>query len=66
MGTAHARAYLAVRERYPEFDVVPELVVVADSDAANAHRLADRLGVREVTHDHRAVLAHPDVDVVSI
>jgi predicted dehydrogenase len=66
MGTVHSRAYLAAREKYPELGVTPELVIVADTVEANARRAADRLGYRETTDDVRAVLAHLDVDVVSI
>jgi len=66
MGIAHSRAYLATSEKYPELAAEPELVIVADSVDAHARRAADRLGYREVSADYRAVLAHPDVDVVSI
>lgn len=66
MGTLHSRAYLAMRDKYPELGVAPELVIVADTVEANARRVTDRLGYREITDDYRAVLAHPDVDVVSI
>ena len=66
MGTVHSRAYLAAREKYPELGVTPDLVVVADTVKANARRAADRLGYRETTDDYRAVLAAPEVDVVSI
>jgi predicted dehydrogenase len=66
MGIAHSRAYLATREKYPELEVEPELVIVADTVAVTARRVADRLGYGEVTDDYREVLAHPGVDVVSI
>lgn len=66
MGTVHSRGYLGVRDKYAELGLAPELVVVADTVAANAQRLVDRLGYSRATDDYRDVLADPAVEVVSI
>ena len=66
MGNLHSHAYLALREQYPDLGVAPDLVIAADTMEANRRRVADRYGYRETTDDYHAVLAHPDVDVVSI
>jgi predicted dehydrogenase len=66
MGRLHARSYRALPERYPELAATPRLVVASDPVAANAAEAVDRLGFARSTPDYRAVLADPDVDVVSI
>jgi predicted dehydrogenase len=66
MGRLHSRAYLAIPDKYGDWDIRPELVIVADTVAANAAAAQRRFGYREATDDYRAVLAHPDVDAVSI
>lgn len=66
MGRLHSRAYLATRQFYPELPKHPELVIAADPDDAGRAHAETALGYRETTTDYREVLAHPDVDVVSI
>jgi predicted dehydrogenase len=66
MGRLHSRAYLATRQFYPELSRHPELVIAADPDEAGRAHATNALGYRETTDDYREVLAHPDVDVVSI
>lgn len=66
MGRLHSRAYLATRQFFPELPQHPELVIAADPDASGREHAADALGYRETTADYRELLAHPDVDVVSI
>jgi predicted dehydrogenase len=65
MGRLHSHAYRAVRRHY---DDVPRarLVIAADPDAGGRAHAEDALGYAETTADYRDVLAHPDVDVVSI
>nr|WP_245556856.1 Gfo/Idh/MocA family oxidoreductase [Gryllotalpicola ginsengisoli] len=66
MGRAHSRAYRNVVEHYPELEVRPELVVAADLVEANRRDAVDLLGYRDAVADWREVLAHPEVQAVSI
>ncbi|WP_284990250.1 Gfo/Idh/MocA family oxidoreductase [Arthrobacter sp. efr-133-TYG-120] len=66
MGRLHSRAYLATKQFFPELQKHPELVIAADPDSAGRTHAEEALGYRETTTDYRDVLAHPDVDVVSI
>lgn len=66
MGRLHSRAYLAAPRHYPDLPVTTELVIAADPDPAGRVHASEILGYRESTADYRDVLAHPDVDVVSI
>ena len=66
MGMMHSKAYLAVRENYPDLGIDPDLVIVADPSQANADTAVERFGYRETTDDIQRVLTHPDVDAVSI
>lgn len=66
MGRLHSRAYLATQQFFPELQQHPELVIAADPDASGRDHASNALGYRETTADYRELLAHPDVDVVSI
>jgi predicted dehydrogenase len=66
MGRLHSRAYLATRHFFPELPRHPELVIAADPDQRSRLHARDALGYRETTTDYRELLAHPDIDVVSI
>ena len=66
MGRLHSRAYLATAHHYPELPVRPELVVAADPDTGSRDYATDVLGYGQAVSDYRDVIAHPDVDVVSI
>jgi predicted dehydrogenase len=66
MGRLHSRAYLAAPQFFPELPQRPELVIAADPDDAGRAHAETALGYRETTTDYRKLLAHPDVDVVSI
>jgi predicted dehydrogenase len=66
MGRAHSRAFRNVGEHYPELAVAPELVIAADVVKANRDDATRLFGYREAVADYREVLAHPDVDAVSI
>lgn len=66
MGKVHSRAYTAVPVVYPELGVRPRLVHAADTAAERTRYAADVLGYARTSADHRAVLADPEVDVVSI
>ncbi len=66
MGQLHARAYRDVPIVYPGLGVTPKLVIAADTAASRVDFAKNVLGFAEGTTDYREVLAHPDVDVVSI
>lgn len=66
MGRLHSRAYLATKQFYPELTQHPELVIAADVDESGRNHAKESLGYAEVTEDYKEVLAHPEVDVVSI
>lgn len=66
MGKLHTRAFQSLPAVYPELGVKPRLVIAADTAEDRAAYAKDVLGYEEFSLDYRDVLAHPDVDVVSI
>lgn len=66
MGRLHSRAYQSTRHYFPELALKPRLVIAADPDESGRHHAENALGFDETTTDYRTLLAHPDVDVVSI
>ncbi|WP_156759310.1 Gfo/Idh/MocA family protein [Microbacterium karelineae] len=66
MGRLHSRAYRMIPLVYPELGLRPRLVHAADAAEAGRVAASDVLGYERVSSDYRAVLADPEVDVVSI
>ncbi|MFP3989570.1 Gfo/Idh/MocA family oxidoreductase [Streptomyces sp. E11-3] len=66
MGKLHTRAYQAMPSVYPELGLKPRLVHAADTAEDRVAYARDVLGYEKASTDYRAVLADPDVDVVSI
>ena len=66
MGDLHSVSYRRVRDHYPELPVRPRLVIGADAVESRARDTVDRLGYREWTTDWHEVIAHPEVEAVSI
>lgn len=66
MGQLHTVSYRRVADHYPECGAVPRFVIAADEVASRAELARERLGYEQVTSDWREVLAHPEVEVVSI
>jgi predicted dehydrogenase len=66
MGKLHSRAYQALPSVYPELPARPRLVHAADTAPDRVDYARDVLGYARGSTDYRAVLADPDVDVVSI
>jgi predicted dehydrogenase len=66
MGKLHTRAYQALPTVYPELGLRPRLVHAADTAQDRADYARDVLGYQRAGTDYRAVLADPEVDVVSI
>ena len=66
MGEVHSTSYRRVPIHFPECEGAARLVIAADDVEERARGAAERLGYREWTTDWREVLAHPEVDAVSI
>ena len=66
MGELHTASYRRVKDHYAECGAVPRLVITADEVEARARQGAEKLGYEEWTTDWREVIAHPDVEAVSI
>lgn len=66
MGKVHSRAYQAIPVVYPELRITPRLIIAADTEPSRVDYATDVLGFAEGTTDYHEVLAHPEVDVVSI
>lgn len=66
MGKLHTRAYQSLPAVYPELNLRPRLVHVADTADDRVAYARDVLGYDRLSTDYRAVLDDPEVDVVSI
>ena len=66
MGMVHGRAYHQVRQRFPESELVPDLIICADDVASRCEQARDMLGFTRTTTDWREVMDDPDVSVVNI
>jgi predicted dehydrogenase len=66
MGKLHSRAYQTVPYAYPELGIKTRLIIAADTEPSRVEYAKEVLGFTEGTPDYHAVLAHPNVDVVSI
>ncbi|MDI2091376.1 Gfo/Idh/MocA family protein [Commensalibacter oyaizuii] len=65
MGKAHAWAFGNVARFFPNLPI-PILRILADVPAERAAEAARHLGFQESTDDWKALIHHPDVDIVSI
>jgi predicted dehydrogenase len=66
MGEAHSRAWNAVRDRFFGSGLEPRLVICADAVADRAREAQARFGFAGWTTDWRAVIDHPEVEVVDV
>ena len=66
MGMVHGRSYRQVADRFYDSGIRPRLVICADESEERARSAQERLGFAEMTTDWRAVIDHPDVQVVNI
>jgi len=66
MGRVHTQAYLRVPHHFPQLEVRPELVAVADEVPGRAEEAAARYGFVTASRDWRAVATDPRVRAVSI
>ncbi|RDJ98563.1 Gfo/Idh/MocA family protein [Paraburkholderia lacunae] len=65
MGKAHALAYRAVPNAFPN-SLMPRMVAVADVSEAGARQAAEQFGFEHATGDWRSLLDDHDIEVVSI
>lgn len=66
MGHVHARAYQRLRQHWPELDVRPEVVAVADPSAAASEALAGSHGELAQYAEWKELLADPEIAAVSV
>lgn len=66
MGQAHSRSYRRIPMHFPEAQLMPRLVIVADNVGDRADLARQNFGFETATTDWRTVIDHPDVDVVTI
>ena len=66
MGHVHSRAYSLAPQRFPESNLQPRLVICSDNVAERASTAKRLLGFETATTDWRDVIAHPQVQIVSI
>lgn len=66
MGKCHALAWNAVAPTYGDVGARPRLVHLAEVNADLAKRKADEFGFAKSAGDWRAIIADPEVDIVSI
>ena len=66
MGQAHSRSAARISSLFPERTFDTELVICGDNVPYRQDQAVDGFGFREATPDWRAVIDHPDVDVVYV
>ncbi|MCL1588255.1 MAG: Gfo/Idh/MocA family oxidoreductase, partial [Actinomycetia bacterium] len=66
MGQAHSRSYLRIPMLFPEAELMPRLLIVADNVPERAKLATQNFGFEAATADWRDVVGHPEVEVVVI
>lgn len=66
MGAVHSRAYTRLRQHYPDADVLPRLVAVADDVPGRAEAGARQYGADRAYTDWHDVLTDPEIEAVSV
>lgn len=66
MGTLHSQSYRQIPDRFPESDILPELVICSDEVESRAQAAQTHLGFKRYTTDWHAAISDPDVQVVHI
>jgi predicted dehydrogenase len=66
MGEVHSTSYARVPIHFPDAAGRARLVIAADEVEERAQAAAEKLGYESSTTDWREVIAHPEVDAVSI
>ncbi|MGI8913692.1 MAG: Gfo/Idh/MocA family protein [Chloroflexota bacterium] len=66
MGTVHSRSLRAAGDRFFDQGIRAQLVICADESIARATAAQERFGFTTCTTDWQDVIAHPDVEAISI
>lgn len=66
MGQSHSRAYRNIEVYFPESGIRPRLVAMADSVSERVNEAVENFGFEMGGSDWRAVVNHPEVDIVDI
>ncbi len=66
MGQVHARAYQRISHHYPQHQLSPRLLTVADAEADRGVEAQQLFGVPSTTTEWRAVLADDRIEAVSV
>lgn len=66
MGQVHARAFSRLLTHYPDAPLLPRLVAVADTEESRRAHALRAYGFEHADADWRALVARPDVGVVSV
>lgn len=66
MGQAHSRSYRRIPQLWPDPPFEPQLVICADADDGRRRWASDGFGFATTTDEWRAVIDHPDVDIVVV
>jgi len=66
MGQAHSRSYRRIPMHFPEAEIMPRLVVVADNVPERADLAHQNFGFEASTTEWEVVVDNPEVDVVTI
>ena len=66
MGQAHSRSAARIASLFPERSFDTALIVCGDNVAERREQAVSGVGFREAVEDWRAVVDHPDVDVVYV
>ncbi len=66
MGQVHSRSYNNVPQRFPESGIETRMVICADDVEGRAQTYQQAYGFEQCTTDWQEVVAHPDVDVISV
>ena len=66
MGQAHSRSAARIASLFPDRTFDTRLIICGDNVPVRQEQAVDGFGFREATPDWRAVVDHPDVDVVYV
>ena len=66
MGQAHSRSYRNIPVYFPDCEIVPELIAMADTVSERRDLAVENFGYANATADWREVVGRTDIDVIDI
>jgi len=66
MGQAHSRSYRSIPTYFPDADLAPRLVAIADNVPERVSLAVDTFGYEHGTAHWGELLEHPDIDVIDV